>query len=84
MIKNISIRNVAALIMKIIQCETGDDVCVDADVLAGASFVGLNLHRVILDGEDLQGANFSRVELRSACLDDPNFSGQKLAAHDFL
>ena len=68
-----------------IRCETGFDVQVDGDTLAGAKLADMDLHRALLDGADLRGADFSRSELRSAWLegaklDDANLSHSILAA----
>lgn len=70
----VTIPKTLGLVMILIRCETGSDVGVDASSLAGASFVGYDLHRAILDGADLQSAIFSSAELRSARLENANLS----------
>ena len=59
--------------MVIIRCETGDDVQVETDSLAGSKLTGLNLHRALLDGQDLRGVDLSDSELRSAWVEGTEF-----------
>lgn len=71
--------------MIVIRCETGDDVSVAVDSLAGANLSHLNLHRALLDDQVLRRADLSESDLRSAWLErsdlaEANLTRAKLPA----
>lgn len=65
-------------LMIVLPCQAGEPLWLELSSLVGASFEGMNLHRIIFDGRILHECNFSKSSLRNAGFVGADLSNAKL------
>jgi uncharacterized protein YjbI with pentapeptide repeats len=70
--------------MIVIRCETGEDISVAGESLAGADLTNLNLHRALLSGQSLAGANLSGSDLGNSGVPRERADSAASLAHSLL